>query len=161
MNTGVADAVDLSWMLDAILNGWGDERLLNAYDLERRPVGIRNSLNSAHNYRAWVESEGYQDVFDDGPRGADCRAAIGRRLEQTLHGEWHSLGIELGYRYEQSPIIVPDGTMATADDITDYIPTVLHWTCSATGLSYSYSVTTLRRCLDSRLRPNELGYRFE
>jgi len=32
MNTGVADAVDLSWMLDAILNGWGDEGLLSAYD---------------------------------------------------------------------------------------------------------------------------------
>ncbi|HWM67840.1 MAG TPA: FAD-dependent monooxygenase [Steroidobacteraceae bacterium] len=123
MNTGVADAVDLSWMLDAILNGWGDEGLLSAYDLERRPVGIRNSLNSAHNYRAWVQSEGYQDVFDDGRRGVDCRAAIGRRLEQTLHGEWHSLGIELGYRYEQSPIIIPDGTTATADDITNYIPT--------------------------------------
>src|SRR5205809_5453720 len=42
MNSGVGDAVDLSWKLAATLQGWGGPRLLASYDAERRPVGARN-----------------------------------------------------------------------------------------------------------------------
>ncbi|WP_201766531.1 FAD-dependent monooxygenase [Sphingobium baderi] len=123
MNTGIADAVDLSWMLDAILKGWGDENLLAAYDIERRPIGVRNSASAAKNYGGWMENSGYADILADGPVGEACRADIGRRLVETLHGEWHSLGIDLGYRYDGSPIIIPDGTPPTPDDTSDYVPT--------------------------------------
>jgi 2-polyprenyl-6-methoxyphenol hydroxylase-like FAD-dependent oxidoreductase len=41
MNTGVADAADIGWKLAAVLDGWGSARLLESYDLERRPVGER------------------------------------------------------------------------------------------------------------------------
>jgi 2-polyprenyl-6-methoxyphenol hydroxylase-like FAD-dependent oxidoreductase len=37
-NTGIADAVDLAWKLAARLRGWGGERLLDSYEVERRPV---------------------------------------------------------------------------------------------------------------------------
>ena len=42
MNTGIADAVDLSWKLAAVIEGWGGDRLLASYDAERRPIGERN-----------------------------------------------------------------------------------------------------------------------
>ena len=42
MNSGIGDAVDLGWKLTAVLQGWGGPRLLESYDLERRPVGLRN-----------------------------------------------------------------------------------------------------------------------
>jgi len=38
LNNGLEDAVNLGWKLAATLAGWGGERLLDSYDLERRPV---------------------------------------------------------------------------------------------------------------------------
>ena len=37
--------------------------------------------------------------------------------------EWFSIGIHLGYRYEGSPLIVPDGTPEPPDEVMDYAPT--------------------------------------
>ena len=42
MNTGVGDAFDLSWKLAGVIKGWGGPGLLDAYQQERRPVGLRN-----------------------------------------------------------------------------------------------------------------------
>ena len=42
MNTGVGDAIDLSWKLAATLQGWGGPALLDSYEIERRQVGERN-----------------------------------------------------------------------------------------------------------------------
>ena len=41
-NTGVEDAFDLSWKLAGVIKGWGGAGLLDAYQQERRPIGIRN-----------------------------------------------------------------------------------------------------------------------
>ena len=38
VNSGLEDARNLGWKLAAVLQGWGDERLLDTYDAERRPV---------------------------------------------------------------------------------------------------------------------------
>ncbi len=38
VNSGLEDARNLGWKLAAVLQGWGDERLLDSYDGERRPV---------------------------------------------------------------------------------------------------------------------------
>ena len=123
MNTGIGDVSDLGWMLNALVDGWGGEHLLDAYDLERRPVAIRNSASSTSNYQGWIESTGYADVLSAGPVGDAARKTIGERLTRSLHHEWSSLGIDLGYRYDDSPIIVPDGTPPTPDDPSDYVPT--------------------------------------
>ena len=37
MNSGVGDAIDLSWKLAAVLQGWGGPKLLPSYEIERRP----------------------------------------------------------------------------------------------------------------------------
>jgi 2-polyprenyl-6-methoxyphenol hydroxylase-like FAD-dependent oxidoreductase len=42
MNSGVGEAIDLAWKLEGTLRGWGGPQLLASYDLERRPVGVRN-----------------------------------------------------------------------------------------------------------------------
>ena len=36
--------------------------------------------------------------------------------------EWFSIGIHLGYMFEGSPIIVPDGTPQPADEVSTYTP---------------------------------------
>lgn len=42
---------------------------------------------------------------------------------ESLKSDWYTLGIDLGFRYEASPIIVGDGTPPPPDDPTDYLPT--------------------------------------
>ena len=42
MNTGVGDAFDLSWKLAGTIKGWGGPGLLDGYEQERRPIGVRN-----------------------------------------------------------------------------------------------------------------------
>jgi 2-polyprenyl-6-methoxyphenol hydroxylase-like FAD-dependent oxidoreductase len=123
LNTGIGDVSDLGWMLAALVDGWGGEGLLSAYDLERRPVAIRNARSSTANYQGWVDNRGYRDVLREDSAGEQCRQRIGDRLASSLHQEWNSLGIDLGYRYDQSPVVVPDGSPATPDDPSDYVPT--------------------------------------
>ncbi len=123
LNTGIGDVSDLGWMLDALVRGWGGPRLLEAYDLERRSVAIRNSLSSTKNYAVWVEKTGRDRVLEDTPEGEAQRRAIGAQMSASLKQEWFSLGIGMGYRYEGSPIIVPDGTPPTPDDPSDYVQT--------------------------------------
>src|SRR5215472_17938772 len=38
MNAGIADAMNLSWMLAGVIKGWADPALLEAYEIERRPI---------------------------------------------------------------------------------------------------------------------------
>ena len=38
VNSGLEDARNLGWKLAAVMQGWGDEALLDSYDAERRPV---------------------------------------------------------------------------------------------------------------------------
>jgi 2-polyprenyl-6-methoxyphenol hydroxylase-like FAD-dependent oxidoreductase len=122
VNTGIGDAVGASWVLDALVQGWGGEGLLDAYTAERRPVAFRNFSNSTQNYRAWVGS-GMANVEQDGPLGDAARRNIGNHLGIALHQEWFSQGIGMGYRYDGSPVIVPDGTPAPPDHPTFYVPT--------------------------------------
>jgi len=123
LNTGVGDVSDLSWMLQASLDGWGGKNLLKAYEQERRPVGIRNAASCTRNYAAWVQDGKYTDVFDPGPKGDACRKKVGDHFVNALKDEWYSVGIALGYRYENSPVIVPDGSPPTPDSPIEYIPT--------------------------------------
>jgi 2-polyprenyl-6-methoxyphenol hydroxylase-like FAD-dependent oxidoreductase len=51
MNTGFADAFDLGWKLAAALEGWGEERILDSFDAERRPVAMRNAAECSRIFR--------------------------------------------------------------------------------------------------------------
>jgi hypothetical protein len=107
MNTGVGDAFDLAWKLAGIAQGWGGEALLDSYDQERRPVGRRN--REASGFHAATKAriaELWPDELDQaGPQGDVLRAEIGRRIAEIGNAENESLGIELGYRYDDSPVI--------------------------------------------------------
>src|SRR5262249_56163537 len=42
-NTAVDDVCNLGWKLAAVLRGWGGPGLLESYEIERRPIGLRNT----------------------------------------------------------------------------------------------------------------------
>jgi hypothetical protein len=124
MNSGVGDAVDLGWKLAAVLQGWGGPGLLPSYDAERRPIGSRN-VGAATRFYATNEAfgRGHTALNDNTTEGAAQRAKLGKMLEQHVGEEFRTTGLQLGYRYEGSPICIADGTPPTPDDSATYQPT--------------------------------------
>jgi 2-polyprenyl-6-methoxyphenol hydroxylase-like FAD-dependent oxidoreductase len=125
MNTGVGDAVDIGWKLAAVLQGWGGARLLDSYTAERKPIAMIN-VNEAAEMRASYDTQTpfsprIGEASDEGKQLREkARAAIMRtRAKEFQHD---SAGIELGYRYENSPICVADGTPAPELDHGLYVP---------------------------------------
>jgi 2-polyprenyl-6-methoxyphenol hydroxylase-like FAD-dependent oxidoreductase len=107
MNTGVGDAIDLSWKLHATLRGWGGPNLLASYEIERRQIGDRNldaSRYAAHGRRRW-RSQYRPDIHDATPEGQATRDNLARvaNVEQRKTNEM--IGAELGYRYVGSPVV--------------------------------------------------------
>jgi 2-polyprenyl-6-methoxyphenol hydroxylase-like FAD-dependent oxidoreductase len=107
MNTGVGDAIDLSWKLHATLAGWGGPKLLQSYEIERRQVGDRAvgaSRYASLGRRKW-RSQFRPNIRDATPDGQATRDNLARiaNVEQRKTNEM--IGAELGYRYVGSPII--------------------------------------------------------
>jgi hypothetical protein len=123
LNTGLGDVFGLGWMLDAVLAGWGGDGLLDAYELERRPVAIRNGEASTRNFGHWLAGADYSGVMGEGPEADEARRRVGEQMSAALHPEWHSLGVGMGYRHEGSPIILPDGTAPPPDPPDEYVQT--------------------------------------
>jgi 2-polyprenyl-6-methoxyphenol hydroxylase-like FAD-dependent oxidoreductase len=120
MNTGIGDAVDLAWKLDAVLAGWGGPHLLDSYTRERRPVAERNARESSDNLARMLSPEPMPLLCEDSPEGARLRAEFGAAFSATMRHEWFTLGIHLGYRYDDSPICRPDGTAAPPLEVARY-----------------------------------------
>ena len=123
MNTGIGDAVDLSWKLAAVLEGWGGDGLLDSYTTERQPIGARNVAEASGNLRRMLSVTVHPDIADDTAAGAATRAEVGHAFSEMMRREWFTLGIHLGYRYDGSPICWPDGSPAPADEARTYVPT--------------------------------------
>jgi 2-polyprenyl-6-methoxyphenol hydroxylase-like FAD-dependent oxidoreductase len=109
MNTGIADAVDLSWKLAATLRGWGGARLLPSYESERRPVAVRAVREASGNLARTLSPGSNPSLLDETFEGALVRYEVGRRFSATLLREWYKLGVDLGYTYSNSPICWSDG----------------------------------------------------
>lgn len=125
MNTGVGDATDLSWKLAATIAGWGGPELLKSYEAERRYVGARNvnaSRQAAIGRRAWRSICGPL-AFVDTSEGEAHRAKIADLVDKEQRKSNELSGIELGYRYVNSPLIVDEIGDAPDSDSFDYTPT--------------------------------------
>lgn len=123
MNTGLGDAVDLGWKLQAVLDGWGDVALLDSYELERKPIAVRNAAFSTSNWKAWNSPTDCGAILDDTLEGEQLRHEVGASLRAATQVDWESWGLQMGYRYEGSPICVADGTPAPPDECHSYAPT--------------------------------------
>ncbi|MBT3989908.1 MAG: hypothetical protein HON14_01380 [Rhodospirillaceae bacterium] len=122
MNTGVSDAIDLAWKVQAMLEGWGGEHLLESYFEERHPIGVRNTTEAADCFDRLNAAMQYGDELDEeGPKGDEFRSRLGVDLKDQ-EKLISSSGTLLGYRYEGSPIIVSDDTPEPADNPRTYIP---------------------------------------
>jgi 2-polyprenyl-6-methoxyphenol hydroxylase-like FAD-dependent oxidoreductase len=121
MNTGVGDAVDLGWKLEASVQGWAGPALLDSYDAERRPVALRNVEEATRNFQL-RSFAAIPELVEATPAGDAARKKLGDEILRHTARELLSDGIAMGYRYESS-VVCPDGSPAPAASVTDYAQT--------------------------------------
>jgi 4-hydroxyisophthalate hydroxylase len=108
VNTGFEDAVNLGWKLSAVLKGYGGNKLLQSYGLERQPVFestardfIERSISTDREFLARFDPGRDRDEFEREWR----ERASGARAEVATFEP----------NYEGSPIVwSPDGAKSSA-----------------------------------------------
>ncbi|CCE08121.1 putative monooxygenase, FAD-binding [Bradyrhizobium sp. STM 3843] len=111
MNAGIADAVDLCWMLAGVLQGWASLALLDAYEAERQPITEQVS-HFAMNHALAVMSQRRSvpaEVEFDGPVGDAVRERVGQAAYDLNVQQYCCAGLNFGYYYDRSPAISHDG----------------------------------------------------
>jgi 2-polyprenyl-6-methoxyphenol hydroxylase-like FAD-dependent oxidoreductase len=122
MNTGLGDAVDLSWKLAAALAGWSGPALLDSYETERRPVASRIVREATEGQAPLADTTSLARIRASTVEGDRARGRIGEEILRERTKVFVSDGLVLGYRYESSPVIVPDGTPAPTESVSRYTP---------------------------------------
>ncbi|WP_105373377.1 FAD-dependent oxidoreductase [Neorhizobium huautlense] len=121
-NTAVDDAVNLGWKLASVIKGVASPDLLDSYELERRPVAIRNTgfakrfAESIGNYLPRPNLEVDSDL------GQELRREAGLYLEAHGRSEFNIPGVTFGARYDQSPVILSERQEQTPDQPDVYVP---------------------------------------
>jgi 2-polyprenyl-6-methoxyphenol hydroxylase-like FAD-dependent oxidoreductase len=123
LNTGLGDAVDLGWKLSATLAGWGGAGLLDSYEPERRPVGIRNIGHADVSHSSERQQPTHPEITMDTAAGAQARRRMGEDLLRIQTRRVITDGLALGYQYAPSPIVCDDGTTAPSSSTVEYHPT--------------------------------------
>lgn len=114
MNTGAGDAVDLGWKLAALVNGFGGDRLLDSYQVERRPVALRNMAMSRHHLSVHFDQ---MNLVRGGAQPDEVAAFLASQPPENTYE-----GVYLGYRYGSSPVVCADGTDEPSWDPVHYVP---------------------------------------
>ncbi|WP_336203793.1 FAD-dependent monooxygenase [Nonomuraea sp. LPB2021202275-12-8] len=109
MNAGIADGLNLSWLLSAVIAGWAEESILDAYEAERRPITDQVSRFAMSHLRKISDTDVPADLEADGPEGNAAREAFGKLAYDLNVQQFAAAGLNFGYSYANSPIIVADG----------------------------------------------------
>ncbi len=123
LNTGIVDAIDLGWMLAAMVQGRGGPELSESYAIERQHVGRRNLKAVWHAVEgviAW-RAKATDALFLTGAAGDAARQEFSEIAEPLNRRVYEMHGTELGYRYESPVICVEDGE-PPIDDSRIYRP---------------------------------------
>ncbi len=122
-NTAVEDAANLGWKLALAARGLNPPALLHSYDIERRPLAVRNTGHARH----FADSVGLfparPELEQDDAAGAAARRAASLHLNAHVRLEFDIPGVTFGGRYDRSPLIVPDGSTPPPDQANVYVPT--------------------------------------
>jgi 2-polyprenyl-6-methoxyphenol hydroxylase-like FAD-dependent oxidoreductase len=121
-NTAVEDAVNLGWKLAAVLKGRAAPRLLESYELERRPLAVRNTTYAKRYADSLGNFQPVPEIEDDTPAGEAARRRAGEYLEAHGRAEFNIPGITFGGRYDGSPAIVSDGSAPPPEAANSYVP---------------------------------------
>lgn len=127
MNAGIADAMNLAWLLAGTIAGWGGPRLLDGYEAERLPITEQvshfamNHALAAIAHRRAVPSA----IEESSPEGEAARAALGRSVYDLNVQQYCCGGLNYGYFYDRSPLIAYDGETAPGFTMSEFTPSTV------------------------------------
>jgi 2-polyprenyl-6-methoxyphenol hydroxylase-like FAD-dependent oxidoreductase len=127
MNAGIADAMNLSWLLAAHLNGWAPSSILDAYEAERWPITSQVSRFAMSHAEAEIRRRGaVPDTIEDaGSQGELARHEVGQLAYAINVQQYACAGLNFGTYYDRSPIIVYDGAEHPAYTMSSYTPSTV------------------------------------
>ncbi|SDH92012.1 MULTISPECIES: FAD-dependent oxidoreductase [Bradyrhizobium] len=127
MNAGIADAMNLSWLLAAHLNGWAPSAILDAYQAERWPITSQVSRFAMSHAEAEIRRRGSvpDEIEQAGPEGERARREVGRLTYEINVQQYACAGLNFGTYYDRSPIIAYDGAAHPAYTMDSYTPSTV------------------------------------
>jgi 2-polyprenyl-6-methoxyphenol hydroxylase-like FAD-dependent oxidoreductase len=127
MNAGIADATNLAWLLAAALQGWANPAILDAYEAERLPITEQVSrfamdmAGKVLGQRRTVPDE----IEQPGAAGDTVRQQVGQAAYDLNVQQYCCGGLNFGYFYDRSPIILYDGAEQPAYTMADFTPSTI------------------------------------
>ncbi|MET9970882.1 FAD-dependent oxidoreductase [Streptomyces sp. NPDC006356] len=126
LNTGLADAHNLAWKLDAVIKGWADRRLLDTYEQERRPLGLATARIAQGHFDTMTSLFGgaarpEPEIAENTSAGRNLRRRLADRLLSTRHN-YSSESVSMGYRYRHGAVISDEGTPEPVWPGPTYVP---------------------------------------
>jgi 2-polyprenyl-6-methoxyphenol hydroxylase-like FAD-dependent oxidoreductase len=127
MNAGIADAMNLSWLLAAHLNGWAPAAILDAYEAERWPITSQVSRFAMSHAEAEIRRRGAvpETIEDAGTEGEAVRREVGQLTYEINVQQYACAGLNFGTYYDRSPIIAYDGAEHPAYTMNSYTPSTV------------------------------------
>ncbi|MEZ5599041.1 MAG: FAD-dependent monooxygenase [Pseudomonadales bacterium] len=134
LNTGIADAHNLTWKLASVLRGVAHHTLLDTYDAERRPIAGINSHQSVTNSAKLLHL--FAALYGPDPAATETHYAsvlanpgAFPRLQDSVamqRPHFDSFNLQLGYRYgvPVDPEDIDISHYVPAFAIGDYLPHV-------------------------------------
>ena len=98
----------------------GGASLVEWYELERKPVAVRNTIAARELAKRNGTIPTSPAMEEDNAEGEVARRRVEEHLS-TFGEAFSSIGLQLGVGYDGRPIIVPDGA-PPADNFSRYIP---------------------------------------
>jgi 2-polyprenyl-6-methoxyphenol hydroxylase-like FAD-dependent oxidoreductase len=119
LNTCFGDVVNLGWKLAAVVNGLNAAPLLSSYERERRPIAVRNAQVSTDNF---LRERQRATEHHEATRAASgtVDSTLTEEIKQLGYTHFHAIGVDLGYRYADSPICIRDTLTDEAPDAIDH-----------------------------------------
>lgn len=121
-NTSIEDVANLGWKLAATLQGWGGPELLSSYEVERRPIAVRNTEFARFTADRLGGIPIPEELENDTPEGVASRQKIGQLIDDILTKEFQIPGLILGTRYDESPVLTKDAAIPPRFDFHVYKP---------------------------------------
>jgi 2-polyprenyl-6-methoxyphenol hydroxylase-like FAD-dependent oxidoreductase len=123
MNAGIADAMNLSWMLAGVLHGWADPDILAAHEAERWPITEQVSHYAMRTSLAVARTRG--EVPDDIEDNPATQGAFGEAMREMHTPQFCCGGLNFGYFYDRSPIIHYDGEAPPPYTMDQFTPSTV------------------------------------
>lgn len=127
MNAGIADALNLTWTLGAILGGWAGPRMTDAYEAERLPITAQVSKYAMSHAERVIRNRHALPaaIEDDSEDGRLARDEFGRQAYDLNVQQFAAAGLNFGYSYDASPIISYDGERPPEYTMGSYTPSTV------------------------------------